>query len=282
MKNKTRLGRGIDALFSDVLTEEAGNLVELSLAEIAPNPIQPRKDYAPQALAELADSIRGHGILAPIVVRRVDSRYEIIAGERRFRAAKLAGLEHIPAIVRACPDDESFRLSLIENVQREDLNPMEEAEAYHTLSKHFHQTHQEIATAVAKDRSTVTNALRLMGLPEEAKQALRDGRITNGHARALLMVSSAAEQRALLAAIIERGLSVREAEQRAAHTRRKAAAKLKTDPLLDRLALSLSDRLSAKVSCVWGKKKGRIVIEVHSRDELHRIAQALTEAEGPL
>lgn len=283
MKNKPRLGRGIDALFSETLTDEAVNLVELSLAEIAPNPIQPRKDYAPGALSELTESIRSHGVIAPIVVRRVDARYEIIAGERRYRAAQLAGLDRIPAIVRACEDDEAFRLSLIENLQREDLNPMEEAEAYHTLAKLFHHTHQEIAAAVSKDRSTITNALRLMGLPEEVKQSLREGRITTGHARAVLMLATAAEQRSLLAAIETHGLSVREAEQRAAHAKRRPAQKVKrADPLLDRLALSLSDRFSTKVTCDWGKKKGRIVIEVYSKDELTRIAQALSEAEGPL
>lgn len=283
MKPKSRLGRGIDAIFSDPLIEHSGSLVDLSLDEIVPNPIQPRKTIEDTTLNELSESIRVNGLISPILVRRIDSRYEIIAGERRFRAAKMAGLDRIPVIVRECPDDEAYRLSLIENLQREDLNPMEESEAYHTLVKQFHLTHQDIAASVAKDRSTITNALRLMGLPEEAKQALRDGQISTGHARAILMVAGVNEQLSLLAAIRSRNLNVREAEKLATRSKhRPKETRRKIDPSLEKLSLDLSERFATKVTCQWGTKKGKIVIEAYSKDELLRIAHALASEEVPV
>jgi len=283
LKPKSRLGRGIDAIFSDPLGEHSGTLVDLSLDEIVPNPIQPRKTVEDASLAELSESIRANGLISPIVVRRIDSRYEIIAGERRFRAAKMAGLDRIPVIVRECPDDEAYRLSLIENLQREDLNPMEESEAYHTLVKQFHLTHQDIAAAVARDRSTITNALRLMGLPEEAKQALRKGHISTGHARAILMAPGVNEQLALLSAIRSRNLNVREAEKLATRSKQRPKdARRKIDPSLEKISLGLSERFSTKVTCLWGTKKGRIVIEAYSKDELLRIAHVLASDEVPL
>lgn len=283
MKSKSRLGRGIDAIFSESVGEHSGTLVDLSLDEIVPNPIQPRKTIEDSSLAELSDSIRVNGLISPIVVRRVDSRYEIIAGERRFRAAKMAGLDRIPVIVRECPDDEAYRLSLIENLQREDLNPMEESEAYHTLVKQFHLTHQDIAASVAKDRSTITNALRLMGLPEEAKQSLRDGQISTGHARAILMASGVNDQLALLSAIRTRNLNVREAEKMATRSKqRPKEGRRKIDPTLEKISLGLSERFATKVTCLWGTKKGKIVIEAFSRDELLRIAHTLASEEVPV
>jgi len=283
LKSKSRLGRGIDAIFSDSLAEHSGTLVDLSLDEIVPNPIQPRKTMEDASLTELSESIRVNGLISPIVVRRIDSRYEIIAGERRFRAAKMAGLDRIPVIVRECPDDEAYRLSLIENLQREDLNPMEESEAYHTLVKQFHLTHQDIAATVAKDRSTITNALRLMGLPEEAKLSLREGQISTGHARAILMASGVNEQLALLAAIRTRNLNVREAEKLATRSKQRPKdLRRKIDPSLEKISLGLSERFSTKVTCLWGTKKGKIVIEAYSKDELLRIAQVLGSDEVPL
>jgi len=283
LKPKSRLGRGIDAIFSESLGEHSGILVDLSLDEIVPNPIQPRKTIEDASLTELSESIRANGLISPIVVRRVDSRYEIIAGERRFRAAKMAGLDRIPVIVRECPDDEAYRLSLIENLQREDLNPMEESEAYHTLVKQFHLTHQDIAATVAKDRSTITNALRLMGLPEEAKQSLREGHISTGHARAILMASGINDQLALLTTIRTRNLNVREAEKMATRSKqRPKEGRRKIDPTLEKISLGLSERFATKVTCLWGTKKGRIVIEAFSRDDLLRIAHTLASEEVPL
>jgi len=282
MKAKSRLGKGIDALFPAVLNEPGSQLIELSLDEIRPNPIQPRKTMDQAKLGELAESIKLHGLLSPIIVRRTNTKYEIIAGERRFHACMKVGVDRVPVIVREVPDDESFKLSLIENLQREDLNPMEEAEAFYTLKEQFNLTHQEIAESVVKDRSTVTNALRLISLPEEMKTALREGTITPGHARALLMVDSEKDRLSLFQKILSQSLSVREAERRAVKAKNAPAAARKKDPSLEKLSGLLSDRFSAKVVCSWSKRKGKITIEVSSRDELKRIIDELTRTGSPL
>lgn len=279
---KPRLGKGIDALIPDVPYDSGSQVIELSLDEIRPNPIQPRKRIDEERLVELAESIKVHGILSPILVRKNASKYEIIAGERRFHACMKAGLNRIPVIVKEVPDDESFKISMIENLQREDLNPMEEAEAYCTLKEQFHLTHQEIAEAVLKDRSTVTNAMRLISLSEEIKSALREGIISAGHARALLMVENDGERRALFQKIVSLSLSVREAESRATGTRKEAPKSNRADPALEKISTALSERLSAKVMCSWTKRKGRITIEVSSRDELKRIIDELSRSGSPL
>jgi ParB family chromosome partitioning protein len=279
---KPRLGKGIDALIPGVPYDSGANVIELSLDEIRPNPIQPRKKIDEDKLADLAESIKMHGILSPIIVRKNASKYEIIAGERRYHACLKAGLNRIPVIVKEVSDDESFKISMIENLQREDLNPMEEAEAYCTLKEQFHLTHQEIADAVLKDRSTITNAMRLITLPEEIKSALREGIITAGHARALLMVEHEGERFALFQKIVSQSLSVRETESRATGTKKEAPKAKRTDPALEKLSSVLSERLSAKVMCSWTKRKGRITIEVSSRDELKRIIDELTRSGPPL
>ncbi|MCE5275767.1 MAG: ParB/RepB/Spo0J family partition protein [Deltaproteobacteria bacterium] len=281
MKAKSRLGKGIDALFPAVLNEPGSQLIELSLDEIRPNPIQPRKTMDQAKLGELAESIKLHGLLSPIIVRRTNTKYEIIAGERRFHACMKVGVDRVPVIVREVPDDESFKLSLIENLQREDLNPMEEAEAFYTLKEQFSLTHQEIAESVVKDRSTVTNALRLISLPEEMKTSLREGTITPGHARALLMVDSEKDRLSLFQKILSQSLSVRETERRAVKTKNAPAAARKKDPSLEKLSGLLSDRFSAKVVCSWSKRKGKITIEVSSKDELKRIIDELTRSGSP-
>lgn len=283
MKARPRLGKGIDALFPvGEGSSWSSGVIELPLEEIRPNPIQPRKTIDQDKLVELAQSIKLHGLISPILVRKFNSRYEIIAGERRFHACRLAGLARVPVIVKDVSDDDSFKLSLIENIQREDLNPMEESEAYATLKEQFGLTHQEIAESVMKDRSTITNALRLLVLPEEMKSALRDGTITPGHARAILMVDTEDGRRSLFQKIVSRGLSVREAEQRAARARVDSPSRSHTDPDLEQISSMLSDRFSARVSCSWSKRKGRITIEISSRDELQRIVRELSRSGSPL
>jgi len=231
---------------------------------------------------ELAQSIKIHGLLSPILVRRVNTRYEIIAGERRYQACRLAGLTKVPAIVKDVSDDTSFKLSLIENLQREDLNPMEEAEAYATLRDQFGLTHQDIADSVMKDRSTITNSLRLLGLPEDMKAAIREGALTPGHARAILMVDSEDGRRALFQQIISKGMSVREAERRATLRRSSGSGIKGSDPRLEQISLLLTDALSAKVICSWSRRKGRITIELTSREDLDRIVSILARSPSPL
>lgn len=282
MKPKARLGRGIDAIFADTLQDDAALVVEIPASEIYPNPAQPRKTFDEQSIAELASSIKAHGLLSPIVVRKMNTKYEIIAGERRFQACKAAGIERIPAMVKDISDADAFKISLVENLQREDLNPMEEAEAFFTLKDQFRLTHQDIAAAVNKDRSTVTNSMRLVNLPVEAKTALKEGVITTGHARAILMAEGITAQVALLGRIVDGGLSVRDAERLASVKGRKRKQGKKKDPYLEDLSSQLGDRLGARVLCSWGKSRGRIVISVGSRDEMKRIAAELCRQESPL
>ena len=282
MKVKPRLGKGIDALIPVDENDTSSLVMELSLDEIRPNPIQPRKSLDKEKLSELAESIKVHGLISPILVRKFNTKYEIIAGERRFHACRLAGMKNVPVIVKEVSDDNSFKLSLIENLQREDLNPMEESEAYYTLKEQFGLTHQVIAESVMKDRSTITNALRLISLPEDMKSALREGSITPGHARAILMLESEEERRSLFKNIIAKGLSVRDAEHHASRKRILKDNKKDIDPSLDKLSSFLSDRFSTKVVCSWSKRKGKITIEVSSRDELKRIIDDLTRTISPL
>jgi ParB family transcriptional regulator, chromosome partitioning protein len=282
MKTKSRLGKGIDALFPAAINDPGSQMIELSLDEIRPNPIQPRKRMDQEKIGELAESIKQHGLLSPIIVRKNNTKYEIIAGERRFHACMMVGFDRIPAIVKEVPDDESFKLSLIENLQREDLNPMEEAEAFCTLKEQFHLTHQEIAEAVLKDRSTITNALRLISLPETMKQGLREGTITPGHARALLMVAGEKEREALFQKILSLSLSVREAERRAVKGKEVRPLAKRLDPALEKLSEILSERLCTKVVCTWTKRSGKVTIVVSSRDEMKRIIDELTRTGSPL
>jgi ParB family transcriptional regulator, chromosome partitioning protein len=282
MKAKPRLGKGIDALIPVESHDANTHVIELSLDEIRPNPIQPRKTIDKDKLAELSESIKVHGLISPILVRKFNTKYEIIAGERRFHACKIAGIDRVPVIVKDVSDDDSFRLSLIENLQREDLNPMEETEAYYTLKEQFGLTHQEIAESVMKDRSTVTNALRLIGLPEEMKSALREGAITPGHARAILMLDTEDARISLFKKIISKGISVRESERYASKNRQEKELTKKTDTSLDSLSSILSNHFSAKVICSWSKRKGKITIEVSSRDELNRVVSELTRSVSPL
>ena len=283
MKPKQRLGRGIDALFSNSAISTTSGIVDLSVHDILPNPTQPRKIFGDDKLAELSESIKKNGLLSPLLVRRNNSKFEIIAGERRFRAAILAGIEKIPSIIRDVSDGDSFRLSIIENIQREDLNPMEEAEAYYTLNKQYHQTHNDIADAVSKDRSTVSNSLRLISLPEIVKKSLREGEITTGHARAILMLEGFTEQLSFHKVIVSKKLSVRESERLASkNVRKKTAPKRGWISDLDRLSHILTEKLSTKVLCSWTRNKGKILIEVHSREDFGRIASLFSLKEPPL
>ena len=282
MKTKSRLGRGIDALFTDSLQEDSSQVVEISIDDIHPNPIQPRKTIDENKISDLAQSIKTTGLISPIVVRRMNTGYEIIAGERRYHACKKAGLEMIPSIVKEISDEEAFKISLIENLQREDLNPMEEAEAFHTLKQQFNLTHQEIADAVVKDRSTITNSLRLMTLPEDIKEAIRNGSISTGHARAILMLENDTEKRSLLHKITSQGLSVRDTEEFAQKSRKRKRSPVKKDSHLDELSSMLSDRFSTKVVCTWGKRRGKIIIDISSKEDMLRIVEELTQNAMPL
>src|SRR5262245_51593500 len=198
---KRGLGRGLDALLS-ATPERDEALLELPIDRIEPNPLQPRKNFDMAALDELARSIKASGLIQPVVVRRAGDSYQLIAGERRWRAARQAGLERVPAIVREATDAESLELALVENLLREDLNPMEEAEAYRSLLAQFSWTQEQLAQRIGRDRTSIANALRLLRLPDEVQGDLRSGRLTMGHARALLALETTAEQLKLRDAIL--------------------------------------------------------------------------------
>jgi len=283
-------GRGLDALLGavrqvrdDVAAVEShtipptmlNSLQQLPLEQLQRGRYQPRRDMNPTALQELADSIKAQGIMQPIIVRLLaDDRYEIIAGERRWRAAQMAGLETIPAIIREINDDTAIAMALIENIQREDLNPMEQATAMHRFIEEFALTHQQIAEAVGKARATVTNLLRLMSLPREVKTLLEHGDLEMGHARALL---SLPEQQQIDSArlVVAKGLSVRQTEAlvRSLLAANEKPADDKTiDPNVAQLQQSLADKLGAAVQIDYNKKgQGRLVIRYNSFEELDGI-----------
>jgi ParB family chromosome partitioning protein len=244
---------------------------------------QPRRDMHPESLQELADSIRSQGILQPIVVRPVGkSQYEIIAGERRWRAAQLAGLSEVPTLIRDVPDEAAVAIALIENIQRENLNPMEEAIALDRLCKEFDLTHQQAADAVGKSRATITNLLRLMQLQPDVKHMLEDGRLDMGHARALLALDGSIQVQ-LAKIIVDKGLSVREAEklvQKQQAPKKETPVTPVVSPDIQRLEQRVSDRLGATVQLQHGNKgKGQLTIHYNSLDELDGILAHFMPAE---
>jgi ParB family chromosome partitioning protein len=276
------LGRGLGALLSSpspASTAEAPGAatVELAIDAIAPNPQQPRKDFNDKALQDLSASLKQSGVLQPVVVRRFGEGYQLIVGERRWRAAKMAGITHIPAVIREVSDAQSLELALVENLLREDLNPMEEAEAYQRLLAEFGWTQEELAQRVSRDRSSVANCLRLLKLPELIQADLRTGRLTMGHARALLSLDSPAEQLRLREQILAHSWSVRTTEEgvqakRAQPARRQLRRSAELAAVEDALRVALATR----VRLVGSERAGRIEIAYSSREELDRLAELIT------
>jgi ParB family chromosome partitioning protein len=268
------LGRGLDALLGSPMPASTGNPSEIPIDDIDVNPRQPRKDFDPVALEELAQSIKAAGVLQPVVVRRAPGgRWELIAGERRWRAARLAGLDRIPAVVREASDAESIELALVENLLREDLNPLEEAEAYQQILTEFGWTQEELARRIGRDRSTIANSLRLLRLPRAIQDDLRAGRLTMGHARALLALTTAAEQLKLRDEILAHSWSVRATE--AGVQQRRAAPPPRRSPDLVALEEALQRALMTRVRIVGHERRGRIEIAYATAEELNRLAGAL-------
>ncbi len=272
--NRRGLGRGLDALLGEAPAAGGETLTEIPIEQIEPNPRQPRKTFDVVALDELALSIKASGVIQPIVVRRgLAGRWQLIAGERRWRAARQAGLDRIPAVVREATDSESLELALVENLLREDLNPMEEAEAYQQILAEFGWTQEQLAQRVGRDRSTIANSLRLLKLPLSIQDDLRGGRLTMGHARAVLALTSLADQMKLRDDILAHSWSVRATEegvqkQRAAPAPRRSAE-------LSALEESLQQALLTRVRVVGNERRGRIEIVYATTDELNRLADAL-------
>jgi ParB family chromosome partitioning protein len=285
--SKKALGKGIDALLGGDRQAEASSVAEVALSELRPNPEQPRHDFNEAALKELADSIREKGVLQPVLAETDDGGgYVVVAGERRVRAARLAGLERIPVVVRQFTAQEKLEIALIENVQREDLTPIEEAHAYKRLMEMAGLSQEQVAQKVGKDRSTVSNTIRLLKLPEDAQAALDRGTMSAGHARALLMLVNVSDQQVLLRRIVDKGISVREAEEMAgalnggrkgarADGQSSAGSSRRAGPDIRALEQRLIEKLGTKVEVRGTSHKGRIQISYFSADDLDRILQIL-------
>jgi len=278
---KQALGKGLGALIPDLSTlddrgKKALGIMEVELDKIIPNEYQPRKVFNDDKLNELAASIREQGVIQPIIVHKAGTGYQLIAGERRWRASRLAGLKTIPALVKEATKRELLEMALIENIQREDLNPLEAAEAYKRLQDEFKLTQEDLAKRVGKERSTVTNFLRILHLPKEVKQELASGALSMGHAKALLSLERGRDQILAAASIVKKGLSVREAEALASRLKNPPKQKkVNQSQELHAVEEKLKKSLGTKVSIVAKAKGGRIVIEYYTPEELDRILEKI-------
>ncbi len=278
---KGGLGRGLDALFQDNIMESDSGVVTLRLSEIKPNHEQPRKYFDEGALTELADSIREHGVLQPLIVRpMLGGEYQLIAGERRYRAAMLAQVASVPVVIREYSDMEAMEVALVENLQRRDLNPVEEGEGYKALARQFNLTQTEIAQKVGKSRSAVANAMRLVELPDEVKEAVSDNLLSMGHARALLSLQENEQICEAAAQVIKNSLSVRQTEQMVSKMQRTPKAKIKStrpDSFYKELQIALEKTWGRKVRISpAGENTGSITVDYLSREDLIEITERLT------
>lgn len=280
-KAELGLGRGLNALLGDpVLQNQGEGSVSLPISQVEPGLNQPRKRFDPESLSELADSIRIHGVIQPLTVRRLSSGYyQIIAGERRWRAAKQAGLDEIPAVIIEADDRKVMELGLIENLQREDLNPAEEARGYQTLMTEYGLTQEQVAQRMGKSRPAVTNALRLLNLPEDLMALVEDGSLSAGHARALLGAPNQTLQRQAAKAVLEKGLSVRQTEALVKALQKEKKEKPQEDNVLSiylaDIEKNLGSQLGRKVHIQHKGKKGKVELEYYSEDDLDALLRLL-------
>lgn len=273
---KKGLGKGLGALIASADTDEAG-VREVRINDVEPNTEQPRKHFNDEKLSQLAESIKQHGIVQPLIVKKQDDTYRIVAGERRWRAAKLAGLSMVPVIVRELSSKQVMEIALIENLQREDLNPIEEAEAYERLINEFGMTQEEISRTVGRSRPAIANSIRLLSLQEKLKTLVIHGDITGGHARTLLAIEDRELQLRAVEEIVKRGMNVRETE---ALVKRLLSRREKRKPVkLNEDYQAIEDKLrnffGTRVKLTSGKKNGKILIEYYSVEELDRIVSAI-------
>jgi ParB family chromosome partitioning protein len=273
------LGRGITALIPEKETGRKDEIIYVQSDQIRPNPFQPREDFSQQSIEELAQSIKEKGVIQPLLVRRRGDFYELIAGERRWRAAKLLNLKEVPVLIKYAEDKDSLELALIENIQREDLNPIEEAHAYQHLMDKFSVTQDQISEVLGKARTTIANILRLLKLPHEIQEEIKKERISFGHGRALLEIADVNQQRRLAQEIISKGLSVRELENLIKSHRPRGmkhkVAHAHPDPFVAVIEEELQHTLATKVRITKRKKRGHISIEFYSHEDLERIANVI-------
>jgi ParB family chromosome partitioning protein len=280
------LGKGINALFPSDETGTKETIRELKISELRPNPYQPRKTFDAEAIEELKESIQHHGILQPIVVRKSIKGYEIVVGERRYRAAKEAGLEKVPVVVRELTEPKMMEIALIENLQREDLNPIEEAQAYASLIEELGLTQEELAKRLGKSRPHIANHLRLLQLPTIVQQLMAEGKLSMGHGRALISVKTKANLSRLVQKTIQEKLSVRQLEELVQKINEKVSRETKKpkpsekNVFLQEKEAVLRDRLGTSVNIKQSKRKGKIEIEFFSKEDLERILNVLEGRES--
>lgn len=287
MGKRKILGKGLNALFPDitsVIEEERkeGPLFHCPIEAINPNPYQPRKSFDPKKIEELAASLQASGVIQPLIVRKISTGYELIAGERRWRAALKAGLKEVPVVVKDVPDDQVLKLSLIENLQREDLNPIEEAGAYRRLTEEFKLSQEAVADIVGKDRSTITNTLRLLKLPEEIKGDVASGKISPGHARAILSLDLNAKKIQLHREILKREFSVRQTEELVKRMKREkpVSPHRDEDVQIKFVQENLQRILGTQVRIVRKEKRGKIEVYFFSDDDFTRILEKIQGGQG--
>lgn len=290
MAKQRGLGRGLDALFteSDIAREPSSEASTLRLTQIEPNKEQPRKTFDQKALQELAKSIEANGVLQPMLVRPMeDGSYQLVAGERRWRASRMAGLTEVPVIIREMSDEQAMQISLIENLQREDLNPIEEAEGLQLLISRYSLTQEEAASRVGRSRPAIANSIRLLGLPEEVRELTRNGDISAGHARALLALGSSEEMVEAAAQIKKEELSVRDVErlvkdkQAAKKGKSRAKKSRAREAFYDEVELAMTEAIGRKVTVKLrpnAKGKGTLEFDFFSKDDLSKLANALGKA----
>lgn len=272
------LGKGISAFFPDIEAKEEESVQDVPVKECRPNPYQPRKTFHADAIEELKESILQHGILQPLIVRKSIKGFEIVVGERRFRAAKEAGLESVPAVIRELTDENMMELALLENLQREDLTPVEEAKAYSNLMKELGMTQEQLSKRLGKSRPHIANIVRLLSLPESVSALINSGELSMGHGRALLGLKNKEHLMPLVEKIRKEGLNVRQVEQliiqlNEKNTQTKKKQKTKKDVFLQERESALQERLGTGVTIHKGKRKGKIEIEFFSEEDLDRILE---------
>ncbi len=279
---KVALGKGLGALIPDIRTDEETpkDFLYCQVSQIQPNRYQPRKHFQTDELADLSASIKAQGIIQPLIIRRIEDGYELVAGERRLRAAKLAGYQEVPCVIKNLTETQLLEMSLVENIQRENLNPMEEADAYHRLMVEFALTQEAVAARVGKSRPAVANFLRLRQLPQAIKKSIIEGILSMGHARALLGANTKTQQLAAWRIVVARGLSVRETESLVNRLKKESGPKKKPkkdseNTYLTNVAAELSRSFGTKVQIRRRGKKGKVEIEFYSNDDLDRLLQLL-------
>lgn len=275
------LGRGLSALFPGESTTEQEKVEQIHVKSIKPNPYQPRTIFSEEAIEELSNSIKEHGILQPIIVRRKGTAHEIVAGERRVRAAKMAGIDEIPAIIRQLSDEETMEIAILENLQREDLTPIEEAEAYNQLMDNLRMTQEQLAFRLGKSRSHIANHIRLLALPEQVRAFITEGTLSMGHGRTLLGLHKKAQILPIAERVIKEGLNVRQLEKLVQQLNGdvpRETKKEKVDLFLQERESNLRDYFGTSVTIKKTKNKGKIEIEFFSEEDLERILELMKES----